>query len=143
MERTGSIELRARALSLEGQIRAKLGDTQRGVELARQGLALALAENLSEPAAEAYYRLASALEHTSRYPEALDAYAAASDFCQQQGISGMGEVCFACLALVMVKTGEWDRAVEVCRAILERRRRPGHRSDGGRGRARDRVRPAG
>ena len=119
VERTGSIELRARALSLEGQIRAKLGDTQRGVELARQGLALALAENLSEPAAEAYYRLASALEHTSRYPEALDAYAAATDFCQQQGISGMAEVCFACLALVMVKTGEWDRAVEVCRAILD------------------------
>jgi DNA-binding CsgD family transcriptional regulator len=31
----------------------------------------------------------------------------------------MGEVCFACLAPVMVKTGEWDRAVEVCRAILD------------------------
>jgi DNA-binding NarL/FixJ family response regulator len=119
VERTGSIQLRARALSLEGQVRAKLGDTQRGVELAREGLALALAENLTEPAAEAYYRLASALEHTSRYPEALDAYAAATDFCQQQGISGMGEVCFSCLALVMVKTGEWDRAVEVCRAILD------------------------
>ena len=89
------------------------------MELARQGLALALAENLTESAADGYYRLASALEHTSRYPEALDAYAAATEFCQQQGISGMGEVCFACLALVMVKTGEWDRAVEVCRAILD------------------------
>jgi DNA-binding NarL/FixJ family response regulator len=119
VERTGSMELRARALALEGQIRAKLGDTHRGVELARQGLALALAENLTESAADGYYRLASALEHTSHYPEALDAYAAATDFCQQQGMAGMGEVCFSCLALVMVKTGEWDRAVEVCRAILE------------------------
>ncbi|HEY2959723.1 MAG TPA: AAA family ATPase [Actinomycetota bacterium] len=119
VERAGSIQLRARALSLEGQIRAKLGDTERGVDLARQGLALALAENLTESAAEAYYRLASALEHTSHYPEAIDAYAAGTDFCQQQGISGMGEVCFSCLALVMVKIGEWDRAVEVCRAILE------------------------
>jgi predicted ATPase/DNA-binding CsgD family transcriptional regulator len=119
VERTGSIQLRVRALSLEGQIRAKLGDTHRGVELAREGLALALAENLTEPAAEAYYRLASALEHAADYPEALDAYAAASDFCQQQGVSGMGEVCFACLAPVMIKTGEWDRAVEVCRAILD------------------------
>ena len=118
VERTGSVELRARALSLQGQIRAKLGEADRGVELAREGLALALAENLTEPAAEAYYRLASALEHTSGYPEALDAYAAASDFCQQQGISGLAEVCFACLAPVMVKTGEWDRAIEVCRAIL-------------------------
>jgi DNA-binding NarL/FixJ family response regulator len=119
VERTGSTELRIRVLSLEGQIRAKLGDTQRGVALAREGLALALAENLSEPAAEAYYRLASALQAAADYPQALDAYAAASDFCQQQGIAGMGEVCFACLAPVMVKTGEWDRAVEVCRAILD------------------------
>jgi DNA-binding NarL/FixJ family response regulator len=119
VERTGSIELRARALSLEGQIRVKLGDTERGVALAREGLALALAENLSEPAAEAYLRLASALEHASGYPEALDAYAAAADFCQQQGIAGMAEICFACLAPVMVKTGEWDRAVEFCGAILD------------------------
>ena len=119
VERTGSIQLRIRTLSLEGQIRAKLGDTQRGVALAREGLALALAENLTEPAAEAYYRLASALQAAADYPQALDAYAAASDFCQQQGIAGMGEVCFACLAPVMVKTGEWDRAVEVCRAILD------------------------
>jgi DNA-binding CsgD family transcriptional regulator len=89
------------------------------VALAREGLALALAENLSESAAEAYYRLASALEHTSGYPQALDAYAAASDFCQQQGISGLAQVCLACLAPVMVKTGEWDRAVEVCRTILD------------------------
>ena len=117
--RTGSVQLRVRASSLEGQIRSKLGDTHRGVALAREGLALALAENLTEPAAEAYYRLASALEAAADYPEALDAYAAASDFCQQQGIAGMGEVCFSCLAPVMVKTGEWDRAVEVCRAILD------------------------
>ena len=31
----------------------------------------------------------------------------------------MAEICFACLAPVMVKTGEWDRAVEFCRAILD------------------------
>ena len=60
-----------------------------------------------------------ALQAAADYPQALDAYAAASDFCDQQGIAGMGEVCFACLAPVMVKTGEWGRAVEVCRAILD------------------------
>ena len=119
VERSGSTELRARALSLEGQIRAKLGDTECGVALAREGLALALAENLTEPAGEAYSRLASALEHSSGYPEAIDAYSAATDFCHQQGLTGMAEVCFACLAPAMVKTGEWDRAVEVCRAILD------------------------
>jgi len=84
VERTGSIELRARAVSLEGQIRAKLGDAERGVELAREGLALALADNLTEPAAEAYYRLASTLEHASSYAQALDAYTAASDFASSR-----------------------------------------------------------
>jgi lipopolysaccharide biosynthesis regulator YciM len=69
VERTGSVPLRVRALSLEGQIRTKLGDTHRGVELAREGLALALVENLTDPAAEAYYRLASALEHAADYPQ--------------------------------------------------------------------------
>ena len=119
VERIGSIELRARALSLEGQIRAKLGDAERGVELAREGLALALARNLSEPAAEAYYRLASALEHASGYPEALDAYAAATDFCQQQGISRAWRRSASPAPAPVVKTGEWDRAVEFCQAILD------------------------
>jgi hypothetical protein len=63
------------------------------VELAREGLALALAENLTEAAAEACYRLASALEHVSSHPEALDAYSAATTFRHQQGISGMAEIC--------------------------------------------------
>jgi tetratricopeptide (TPR) repeat protein len=142
VERTGSTELRVRALSLEGQIRTKLGDTERGVELAREGLALALAENLIEPAGEAYSRLASALEHASGYPEAIDAYSAAADFCHQQGLAGMAAVCFACLAPAMVKTGEWDRAVEVCRAILDVGGRLSRRSGGRRRRTGCGVRPA-
>jgi tetratricopeptide (TPR) repeat protein len=119
VERAGSMELRARALALGGQIRVKLGDAEGGMALAREGLAVALAENLTEAAADAYYRLASALEHAAGYPEALDAYAAASDFCRREGIPGTAQICFACLAPVMVKTGEWDRAVEVCRSIVD------------------------
>jgi predicted ATPase len=142
MERTGSIELRARALSLEGQIRTKLGDSERGVELAREGLALALAENLIEPAGEAYSRLASALEHSSGYPEAIDAYSAATDFCQQQGLSGMAEVCFSCLAPAMVKTGEWRSRCRGLPSDPRRRRRPRRRSGGRCRRAGGGVRPA-
>ena len=119
VERTGSIQLRVHACRLRARSGPSSATPSAAWSLAREGLALALAENLSEPAAEAYYRLASALQAAADYPQALDAYAAASDFCEQQGIAGMGEVCFACLAPVMVKTGEWDRAVEVCRAILD------------------------
>lgn len=112
-------ELRARALALEGQVRAKLGESETGVALVRSALALALAENATPAAADAYFRLGSALEHSAAYPAAIDAYATAYDYCQREGLEGPGDVCFACLTPVMVHTGEWQRATEVCRAVLQ------------------------
>jgi hypothetical protein len=90
VEHTGSVEPHTRALSLEGKSRRSSAIPS--VELAHEGLALALAENLTEAAAKACYRLASALKHVSSHPEALDAYSAATTFCHQQGISGMAEI---------------------------------------------------
>ena len=124
VERTGKAELRARALALEGQVRAKLGEGEAGVALARSALTLALAENASSAAADAYFRLASALEHASAYPAAIDAYATADDYCRAQGLGGPGDVCRACLAPVMVHTGDWRRAAEVCREVLKEQAAP-------------------
>ena len=139
VERSGSIELRARALSLEGQIRAKLGDAERGVELAREGLALALAGNLTEPAAEAYYRLASALEHAAGLPRSARRLRGRQRLLPAAGHRGHGG---GLLRLPGAGDGQ-DRRVGSRRRGLpgdpRRRRRPGHRSDGGRSRARDRV----
>jgi DNA-binding SARP family transcriptional activator len=112
-------ELRARALALEGQVRAKLGEGETGVALVRSALALALAENAAPAVADAYFRLGSALEHAAAYPAAIDAYATAYDYCQREGVEGPGDVCFACLTPIMVHTGEWQRATEVCREVLE------------------------
>ena len=111
-------ELRARALALEGQVRAKLGEGETGVALVRSALALALSENATPAAADAYFRLGSALEHSAAYPAAIDAYKTAHDYCQREGLDGPGDVCFACLTPVMVHTGEWQRATEVCREVL-------------------------
>lgn len=112
-------ELRARALALEGQVRAKLGEGETGVALVRSALALALSENATPAAADAYFRLGSALEHSAAYPAAIDAYTTAHDYCQREGLEGPGDVCFACLTPVMVHTGEWQRATEVCREVLQ------------------------
>jgi DNA-binding NarL/FixJ family response regulator len=112
-------ELRARALALEGQVRAKLGEGETGVALVRSALALALSENATPAAADAYFRLGSALEHSAVYPAAIDAYTTAHDYCQREGLEGPGDVCFACLTPVMVHTGEWQRATEVCREVLQ------------------------
>jgi DNA-binding NarL/FixJ family response regulator len=111
-------ELRARALALEGQVRTKLGQGEAGVALVRSALSLALAENATSAAAEAYFRLGSALEHSAAYPAAIDAYTTAHSYCRAQGLEGPGDVCFACLAPIMVHTGEWQRAAEVCREVL-------------------------
>lgn len=112
-------ELRARALALEGQVRAKLGEGETGVALVRSALALALAENATSAAADAYFRLGSALEHSAAYPAAIDAYTTAHNYCQSEGLEGPGDVCFACLTPIMVHTGEWQRATEVCREVLK------------------------
>jgi DNA-binding SARP family transcriptional activator len=119
VELAASGELRARALALEGQVRTKLGDGETGVALARSALSLALAENATSAAADAYFRLASALEHSAAYPAAIEAFTTASEFCRREGLEGPDDVCFACLAPIMVHTGEWERAAEVCGDVLE------------------------
>ena len=123
VERTGSVPLRVRALSLEGQIRTKLGDTHRGVELAREGLALALVENLTDPAAEAYYRLASALEHAADYPQRSTPTRPPATSASSRASRAWGGV----LLLPGAGDGQ-DRRVgsrrRVCRAILDARDAP-------------------
>jgi DNA-binding CsgD family transcriptional regulator len=118
VERAANVELKAQALGLEGQVRSKLGEGERGIELAREGLSIALANDLTGTAAHGYYLLASALEHAADYAGALDLYAAGAEFCEERGIAGMDGVCFACLALVLRGTGDWERAVELCRRVL-------------------------
>jgi DNA-binding NarL/FixJ family response regulator len=124
VELTARADLRARALALEGQVRAKLGEGETGVALVRSALSLALAENATSAATDAYFRLGSALEHSAAYPAAIDAYTSAYDYCRRQGLEGPGDICFACLAPVMVHTGEWRRAAEVCREVLEQEAAP-------------------
>lgn len=112
------VDLRARALALEGQIRAKLGEGSAGVERAREGLALALSEDLIGDAADAYYRLADALEHATDYRPALQAWEAGVEYCKARDISDAAQVCLACMTPVMRQIGEWDRAIEVCREVV-------------------------
>src|SRR5262249_828271 len=86
--------------------------------LVRSALSLALTENATSAAAEAYFRLGSALEHSAAYPAAIDAYTTARSYCRAQGLEGPGDVCFTCLAPIMVHTREWHRAAEICGGVL-------------------------
>lgn len=112
--RTARSDLLARSLALEGSIRAQLGEVETGLTLVRRGLALALEHDLAGPAAEIYELLAGVLHHTADYRGAQEVYQEAYAFCEARQLSGMGQVCLACLGAVLWSTGEWDRAVTLC-----------------------------
>ena len=61
------LDLRARALGLEGVARAKRGDFEGGLETVRGGLALALEHDLTPVAAELYQRLSLVLYDSADY----------------------------------------------------------------------------
>jgi DNA-binding CsgD family transcriptional regulator/tetratricopeptide (TPR) repeat protein len=114
----GRADLRARALAMEGDIRAAMGEGAKGVEMARQGLALALEGQLFESAGEAYYHLASALLFATDYADAADAYGSAFELCQTHEISDLAHGCSACLAVVLRLKGDWDRALATAAEVL-------------------------
>src|SRR5207245_965213 len=117
-DRAGRVDLKARALGLEGLVRARMGDFEAGLDSARAGLSLALAENLIEPAAETYEKVGMVLDLGADHGGAIDAFTTAFDFCQAHGVSGRAKVCLGCLAYVLRKTGEWDRVIEIYRDVI-------------------------
>jgi DNA-binding NarL/FixJ family response regulator len=114
----GRTDLEARAVALAGLVRARLGDVGPGLELARNALSLALTGGLTEAAAYAYEKIGMIREHTSDYRGAADAFTTAYDFCQEHGVEGTAYLCLGCLVVILRKTGDWERAEEVCRGVL-------------------------
>lgn len=117
-EATDRKDLVARALTVEGATRAAMGDGRRGIELARSGLDLAFAEQLTDAAGLSYYELAEALLHAADYPSSADAYASAFDFCQEHSASELGQACLACMGVAVRFQGDWDRALAICADVL-------------------------
>jgi DNA-binding NarL/FixJ family response regulator len=117
-EAAGRLDLTARAMGHEGNVRARLGQYEAGLALARDGLALALEHNLSGPAVEIYQRLGDSLSHAGQYDQAREMYQTASDFCRTRGESIRAEFCMACMSVVLWQTGEWDQTIQICRDVL-------------------------
>jgi DNA-binding CsgD family transcriptional regulator len=114
----GRVDLQARILGLEGNVRARMGQGQDAVALVRAGLAMALEHGLTGPAAEVYQRLADAFEHGGDYPAAKDTYNEAFSFCATNALEPTAQLCLACLTAVLRQSGDWDRAVTLCRQVM-------------------------
>jgi DNA-binding NarL/FixJ family response regulator len=114
----GRVDLQARILGQEGNVRARMGQGHDAVELVRAALAMALDHGLTGPAAEIYQRLADALEHTGDYPAAKEAYDEAFGFCSANAMEPTAQLCLGCLTAVLRHTGDWERAVALCRQVI-------------------------
>jgi DNA-binding NarL/FixJ family response regulator len=114
----GRVDLQARVLGHEGNARARMGQGQAAVEQVRAGLAMALEHGLTGPAAEIYQRLADALEHTGDYAAAKETYDHAFSFCTANAVDPIAQLCLACLTAVLRQTGDWERAVTLCRQVI-------------------------
>jgi ATP/maltotriose-dependent transcriptional regulator MalT len=95
-----------------------MGEGSAAVDLTRSGLALALEHGLTGPAAEIYQRLADALEHTGDYTAAKETYDEAFSFCSMNALQPTAQLCLACLTVVLRQSGDWERAVTLCRQVI-------------------------
>jgi len=112
------VDLRARALGLEGVARAKRGDFEEGLETVRAGLALALDHDLTPVAAELYQRLSLVLYDTADYRRAQEALDSALALCHASGESGTEVACVTCLVYVLRECGEWSEALRLGRDLI-------------------------
>ena len=117
-ERSGRVDLRARALGLAGVARAKRGEFEEGVATVRAGLALALEHGLTSEAAEVYQRLGTTLEAAADYVGAEAALETAVGLCRTDGAASLEHTCLGCVAYVVRELGDWQRAEDVCRDLL-------------------------
>jgi DNA-binding CsgD family transcriptional regulator len=115
----GRVDIRARLLGLQGVAQAKGGSYEEGLATVRAGLALALEEDLTPVAAELYQRLGLVLCDASDYRQAEELLGNALDLCRTDGEAGDEVACVTCLVYVLRERGEWSRAEELGRELVD------------------------
>jgi DNA-binding NarL/FixJ family response regulator len=112
-------DLRARALGLQGVAQAKGGDFEKGLASVQGGLALALGEDLTPVAAELYQRLSLVLYDGADYRRAEEALDTALGLCRTDDDTTTELACVTCLVYVLRERGEWARAEELGRELID------------------------
>lgn len=115
----GRADLQARGMGLQGALMAKTGDIEAGHGVAQRGLSLALDHDMTGAAAEVYQRLASVVEQSSEYEDSVEVYQEAFNYCARHEEAATGNLCLACLAVVLRQIGEWEEAERLCNTVLQ------------------------
>jgi DNA-binding NarL/FixJ family response regulator len=113
------LDLSARARGLLGVAQAKGGEFETGLETVRGALALALEHDLTPVAAELYQRLSMVLYDASDYRRAEEALDTALGLCRTGEDVRTELACVTCLVYVLRERGEWSRASELGRELID------------------------
>ena len=118
-EQAGRLDLRARALGLEGLSEAKRGEYEKGLETVRGGLALALEHDLTPVAAELYQRLSLVLYDSADYRRAQETLDSALELCRTTDEPDTEVACVSCMVYVLRECGEWAEALKLGRELID------------------------
>jgi DNA-binding CsgD family transcriptional regulator len=116
-EEADRLDIRIRALGIEGMARGKSGDFESGLAIVRDALALALEHELTPVAAELYQRLSVVLYDAADYHQAAEALDTALELCRVDGGGEIEEACVTCVAYVLRELGDWQEAAGICRDL--------------------------
>jgi DNA-binding CsgD family transcriptional regulator len=117
-QRAGRLDLRLRALGVQGVAQAKGGEYERGLATVRESLAQALEHDLTEVSAELYQRLSLVLYDRGDYRGANTMLDDALALCPT-GAEGTHVACVTCLAYVLRERGQWDDALRLGRELID------------------------
>ncbi len=112
------LDLRLRALGLEGVAVAKRGDFDSGLETVRHALGVALEHDLTPVAADLYQRLSLVLYDAADYRRAQETLETALDLCRTNGDSGTEVACVTCMVYALRECGEWPEALKLGRELI-------------------------
>jgi DNA-binding CsgD family transcriptional regulator len=115
----GRLDLRLRALGLEGMAGAKgTGGYAEGLETVRAALAVALEHAMTVVAAELYQRLSVVLYDAADFRSAEEALATALGLCDASPDANVESACLSCMAYVLRERGNWQQSAAMSRDLI-------------------------
>jgi DNA-binding CsgD family transcriptional regulator/tetratricopeptide (TPR) repeat protein len=118
--RAGDGAVESRCLSTKGFLVGRSGRRDEALELLRSALTRAVDGDHVEAAVAAYWALGATANDWADYATAQAAFDDALIYCRANHLSDDEQLCVGCLAVVLGNSGEWTRAEQLARALLER-----------------------
>jgi DNA-binding CsgD family transcriptional regulator len=116
----GRTDVESRCLSVQGFMTGRAGRHEEGLALMRSALTLALDGNHVDAAVDAYWALGATANDWGDYAAARSVFDEAVVYCRTNELEEGESFCLGCLVVVLGNGGDWARAEELARDLLER-----------------------